>query len=238
MAHDHYQLVTISDGKSDAAAIMQIFTGIFDGRLKGDVRLLNYCNEVPVSYAATVKSVASDSVELSIHEHQAQLLKQSNSTLIRSRHFDKGLGVHAYAAYVNVAKQAVILHNFAYAQVKAERREAVRVRVGGALPVQFFCDHIVITGAMIDISANGVSILASSPLPATVEGAGLLSFNLLDTPLTMPATFVRAKSTEGNQQMAIFTIAPDRITDAVIGKFIYQRQVEVISALKEGLYMD
>lgn len=88
---------------------------------------------------------------------------------------------------------------------------------------------------MIDISASGISLWVDSPLPATVTGAGVMAFTLMDSPLTMPATFVRAKPTSDNQQIAIFTIAPDRLTDTVIGKYIYQRQVEVIVALKEGL---
>jgi hypothetical protein len=54
----------------------------------------------------------------------------------------------------------------------------------------------------------------------------------------MPATFVRAKPTGDNRQVAIFTITPDRLTDTVIGKYIYQRQVEVIVALKEGLVVE
>lgn len=239
MAQDHYQLVTINDGKSDADAIVRTLSDVLAGRLKSDLTLLNYCNEIPVNYSTTINAVENDSVELSVHEHQALILKQNNSTLIKSKHFDKGLGVHCYAAYVNVPKKAVILHNFAYAQIKAERREAVRVRVNTRLPVRFFCEHVITDGTVIDISASGISILTSACPPATIEGVGgVLSFTLLDTPLTMPATFVRSKATNDNQYIAIFTITPDRISDTVIGKYIYQRQVEVILALKDGLVVD
>jgi len=238
MAHDHYQLVTIADGKTDADAIAKVFAGMQAGHLKCDLSLLNYCNEIPVNYATTILAVEKDSVELSVHEHQALILKQNSSTLIKSKHFDKGLGVHCYAAYVNLAKKVAILHNFAYAQIRAERREAVRVKVNSTLPVKFFCDNVVIEGTMVDISANGVSIVSQTPLPASVEGKGVLSFTLLDSPLTMPATFVRGLPESNNQQIAIFTIEPDRLTDSVIGRFVYQRQVEVILALKEGFVVD
>ncbi|MGB4600354.1 MAG: PilZ domain-containing protein [Trichlorobacter sp.] len=239
MGNDHYQLVTINDGKSDADAIIKVFSAMQDGRLKCDLSLLNYCNEVPVCYSATIATVEDDSVELSVHEHQALIMKQNNSTLIKSQHFGKGLGVHCYAAYVNVPKKAAILHNFAYAQIRADRREAVRVKVTGALPVTFICGQVVITGTMIDISATGISLLSNGIVPATVEGAGVISFPLEGTPLTMPALFVRAKpSNNDNQQVCIFTIAPDRITDSAIGRFIYQRQVEIILALKEGMVIE
>jgi len=105
MGNDHYQLVTINDGKSDADAIIKVFSAMQDGRLKCDLSLLNYCNEVPVCYSATIATVEDDSVELSVHEHQALIMKQNNSTLIKSQHFGKGLGVHCYAAYVNVPKK-------------------------------------------------------------------------------------------------------------------------------------
>jgi len=107
------------------------------------------------------------------------------------------------------------------------------------LPVTFICGQVVITGTMIDISATGISLLSNGIVPATVEGAGVISFPLEGTPLTMPALFVRAKpSNNDNQQVCIFTIAPDRITDSAIGRFIYQRQVEIILALKEGMVIE
>ncbi len=236
MADDHYQLVSIQDGKSDADAIVQTLSAMQEGRLKPDLVLLNYCSEIPVSYSATVQAVDKDSVELAVHEHQAVLLKQNNSTLLKSRHFDKGLAVHCYAAYVNIPKKAAILHNFAYAQIRAERREAVRVKVNGVIPVSFTVDGVTISGRLLDISASGISFVADSPMPATVEGTGQFVFTLLDTPLTVPGVFVRVKTDAENRQIAIFTMTPDRASDTVIGKYIYQRQVEVILALKEGLF--
>lgn len=237
MVQDHFQLISVVDGKTDAAAIMRLFAEMRAGRLKNDLTLLNYCDEIPVSYGTSILSVDQDSVELSVHEHQAQILKQKNSTLIKSASFVKGLSVHCYATYVNVAKKVAILHNFAYAQIKAERREAVRVKVGAPLPVTFICQQVAISGTMIDISASGISLLVDKPLPATIEGPGVMSFTLEDTPLTTPAQFVRSIATTGDRQIAICTIKPDRITDSAIGRCIYQRQVEVILALKEGLIL-
>lgn len=238
MGQDHYQLVTINDGKSDADAIIKVFSEMLEGRLKCDLSLLNYCNEVPVSYACTIATVEKDSVELSVHEHQALILKQNNSTLIRSKHFEKGLGVHCYAAYVNVNKKAVILHNFAYAQIRADRREAVRVKVNRTMPVRFFRENMIVEGTMVDISASGISILSQGAPSATLEGPGLLSFTIGDNPLTVPGEFVRSKPNEDNRHICIFTMTPDRLADTAIGKFIYQRQVEIILALKEGMVIE
>ena len=121
MKNDIYHLVTVKDGASDNTSIVKVFTEMAAGRLKSDFTLLNYYDEVPVSYGSTIVVVDGDSVELKIHEHQALILKHDNSTLIKSRHFHHELGVHCYASYVNVAKKTAILHNFAYAQIRAER---------------------------------------------------------------------------------------------------------------------
>lgn len=235
MKSDVYHLVTVNDGKSDAASIIKVFSEMAAGHLKSDLRLLNYYHEVPVSYGATITAVENDSVELSAHEYQAAILKHDNGTLIKSRHFHNELGVHCYAVYVNVPRKTVVLHNFAYAQIRAERREAVRVTVHGSLPVAFSCGNVTIEGSLVDISGNGMSI-HSSVVPATeADQPGLLSFALAGIPLAVPGSFVRTRTNGNDEHICIFQMKPDRMSDSAIGKFIYQRQVEIIQELKEGL---
>jgi len=238
MKNDIYHLVTVNDGASDSAAILKVFSEMEAGRLKSDFMLLNYYDEVPVSYGSTITSVEEDSVELKVHEHQALILKHDNSTLIKSRHFHHDLGVHCYASYVNIAKKIVILHNFAYAQIRAERREAVRVKVRDRLALKFSYDGVTIEGKLLDISGCGVSI-RSDFVPAT-EGdqAGVLSFSLSGTPVTVAGSFVRATANGNEGYVCVFKIKPDRSTDNIIGRFIYQRQVEIIQQLREGLVVE
>lgn len=234
MKNDVYNLVTVNDGKTDAAAIIKVFSEMAAGRLKCDLKLLNYYDEVPVCYPSTIKAVENDSVELAVHEHQALVIKYDSSTLIKSRHFHNELGVHCYAAYASIPKKLVILHNFAYAQIRAERREAVRVKVRGTTKVMFSYENVTIEGKMIDISGNGISI-HSGVVPATEsDQSGLLNFTLTGTSLAVPGSFVRATPTEDGH-VCMFQMKPDRRTDSIIGQFIYQRQVEIIQLLKEGL---
>jgi hypothetical protein len=235
MKKDVYNLVTVNDGKSDSAAIVRVFSEMAAGRLKCDLQLINYYCEVPVSYASSITAVEKDSVELAVHEHQALVIKHHNSTLIKSKHFHNELGVHCYAAYASIPKKLVALHNFAYAQIRAERREAVRVNVRGTLPVTFSYENVSIEGDMDDISGSGISI--HSPLvPATkTDQPGLLSFTLTGTSLVVPGSFVRATPMESDRHICMFKMKPDRRTDTIIGQFIYQRQVEIIQLLKEGL---
>jgi hypothetical protein len=238
MKNDVYRLVTVKDGASDTAAIVKVFADMAAGRLKCDLRLLNYYDEVPVSYGSTIATVEQDSVELSVHEHQALIMKQHNNTLIKSQHFYNGLGVHCYAAYVNVPKKTVILHNFAYAQIRAERREAVRVKVHGNPGVTFSYNDVTIEGSMVDISGNGLSIHCDTPPATAADQAGLLFFTLGGMPLAVPGLLVRAGTDGSEGHLCIFQMKPDRRSDTVIGQFIYQRQVEIVQQLKEGLIVE
>jgi len=238
MKDDIYHLVTVNDGASDSAAIIKVFSEMVAGRLKSDITLLNYYDEVPVSYGSTIAAVEGDSVELKVHEHQALVLKHDSSTLIKSRHFHNELGVHCYASYVNVAKKIAILHNFAYAQIRAERREAVRVKVRDRLPSKFSYGGVTIEGNLLDISGSGVSI-QSDLVPATnSDQGGVLTFTLAGTPVRVAGSFVRATANGSEGHICVFKIKPDRATDNIIGRFIYQRQVEIIQQLKEGLVVE
>jgi hypothetical protein len=238
MKSDVYNLVSVSDGKSDAAAILKVFSEMAAGRLKCDLRLLNYYDEVPISYGTTITIVDNDSVELAVHEHQAVIIKHDKSTLLKSKHFHNEFGVHCYAAYVNVLKKTAILHNFAYAQIRAERREAVRVKVRGKLPVKFSYESVIIEGNMVDISGTGISFITGS-FPATnADQLGVLHFMISGGTLEVPGSFVRGIPTTNDEHICIFQMKPDRRNDTVIGQFIYQRQVEIIQLLKEGLVLE
>lgn len=238
MRKDVYNLVTVKDGKSDSEAIVKVFGEIAAGKLKSDIRLINYYDEVPVSYNSTITAVETDSVELAVHEHQALIIKHDNSTLIKSKHFHNELGVHCYAAYVNTAKKVAVLHNFAYAQIRAERREAVRVRVRGKIPVTFSYDNVTVEGNMIDISGNGISFQSELVPSTNSDQSGLLSFTLNGTPLEVPGSFVRVNTRGNDGNICMLQMKLDRKNDTVIGQFIYQRQIEIILQLKEGLVVE
>jgi PilZ domain len=238
MKNDIYHLVTVADGKSDNASIIKVFSEMAKGRLKCDLRLLNYFDEVPVSYGSSITTVDEDSVELALHEHQALIIKHHKNTLIKSSHFHNELAVHCYAAYVSVPKKTAILHNFAYAQIRAERREAVRVKVHGKLPVTFSYDNINIEGNLVDISGNGISINSNQVTATDTDQSGVLSFSLAGTNLAVPGSFIRCATNGKGEHICIFQMKPDRRSDNLIGQFIYQRQVEIIQQLKEGLVVE
>ncbi|MBJ6724548.1 PilZ domain-containing protein [Geomesophilobacter sediminis] len=229
---DTYQLVTLENGTQDAASILNVFAEMASGGRKPDLTLLNYYHEVPVSYPATVVGIEADSVELAVHEHQAMVIKSDNSTLVKSAHFPNGLGVHCYAAYANVTKKTVILHNFAYAQIRAERRDAVRVRLDQPVPVCLSSRESKSVGTIVDISGCGISVQCAEPPAVTPEGEVQLSFGVLGTMLSVSAAFVRTIANGEEGPICSFQLRPDSRAENLIGRFIYQRQIEIIQDLK------
>lgn len=233
--NDIYRIVTLDNGEADTASIINVFSEIDAGHLKCDISLLNYYNEVPVNYSATISAIDNDSLELSVHGCQAVVIKLDNSTLIKSKHFPKELGVHCYAAYVSVPKKTVILHNFAYAQIRAERREAVRVSINKPIQVNFSYNNVSINGTMVDISRAGVSVYSTEVPAIDTDQSIVLFFNIMNTLLTVRGSFVRTAKSESYDQIYIFQIKPDMKFETVISQFIYQRQIEIIQDLKDAL---
>jgi len=236
MVHrDVYNIVTVENGNADNKSILKVFTEMAAGRIKSDIKLLNYFHEIPISYSATINNVEDDSIELSVNHHQALIIKQDKFTLIKSKHFHKDYGVHCYANYINVPKSIVILNNFAYAVIRAERREAVRVNVEKCrIHVGFTFENVTLEGTMLDISGSGALVFASV-LPSTPnEQPGSLAFAIMGTQLTVPAIFLKASETkDGN--ICVFTFNLDRRSDNIVAQFIYQRQVEIIQDLKDDI---
>ncbi len=232
MKKNVFRQVTVNGKESDNDAIINVFSKMVTGQLKCDLKLLNYCGEVPVSYGLTITAVDKDSVELLVHEHQALIIKHDKYTIVKSDHLHNELGVHCIATYVNVPKRKVILQNFAYAQIRSEKREAVRVKVNGILPVRFSYENVNFEGSMVDLSGNSISINSNAVPEIKTDQSGILFFALTDTLLEVLGSFVKSSKNGTGGHICVFQIKPDWMSDGIIDKYISHRQVEIIQQLK------
>ena len=227
-----FQIVSIQDGKQDMEAILHILREIKSGRLKNDLKLLNYYHEVPISYAAKIETVDADCIEVTAHQAQAVVLGLQKQVLLTSALFPQGLGVHCFVEYVNVKNCFAVLGRFAYASIRAERRGAVRVRVDGFFPATYVADAQSIIGRADDISVSGVAIYTHQPSPVGIIENGILQIDVQGTELALPATMVKSAETD-DRFVHTFRFEADKNADKVISQYIYSRQVEIIRQIKE-----
>jgi len=227
-----FQLVSIKDGKQDLEAILHILREIRAGRLKNDLKLLNYYHEVPISYAARIETIDADCIEVTAHQAQAVVLGLQKQALLTSALFPQGLGVHCFVEYVNVKNCLAVLGRFAYASIRAERRGAVRVSISGCMAATYTAETQSISGRADDISVSGVAIHNHQAVPTGISDSGILQLSIQGTELQLPATLI--KSAENDDDFVhTFRFEPDKNADKVISQYIYSRQVEIIRQLKE-----
>lgn len=227
-----YQIVSLKDGTQDFAAIIQTLREIHSGKLKNDLRLINYYHEVPVSYPVVIEHVDAEMVDLKVHQSQSVVLAAQKQALLKSAAFPQGLGVHALTERVNVPKCAVTLGRFAYASIRADRRESVRVTVDGQVEATYQTDQQTVIGWLQDISLTGCALLSDSALPTGIADQGTARLTLDATCLSVPARLVNSRQKDGGY-LHTFQIEVDKQADKVISQYIYNRQVQIIQALKE-----
>lgn len=231
---DTYQLVRLQDGKQDFKEIVEILQAMKSGKLKNDLKLLNYYHEVPVSYPVKIDTVEPDGIEVSTHQAQAVLLSLQKQSLLTSAAFPQGLGVHGFVEYINVKNCFAVLGRFAYASIRASRRGAVRVRVGEHIRGLFQVEKQAVQGELIDISLSGVALRVVGHLPAGLPEAGMLQLDFVSTSVAVPANIVKIVEIDSDTFCRL-RIEPDVKADKVISQYLFGRQVEIIRDLKEQI---
>lgn len=230
---EYYQLVQVTDARRDSDAILSILTAMDQKKLPGDLRLLNYYREMPVSYPASLLGIDQDMVELGVHKHQAVAMKAERNAILKSSHFPHDVLAKVFT--VKVEKSLALVTNFAYAVVRAERRRFVRVEISEQIEAGFRGDGLVLTGSLADISVGGVSILAGGDARFTIDMPGTVLLKLPSRPLEVPARLYKIHET-GDRWRYVFELTTAPRTEMEISQFIFQRQTELIREIKEGMY--
>jgi c-di-GMP-binding flagellar brake protein YcgR len=230
---DHYQFVSQGSAREDSAAIVAILQKMHRGELSSDLRLLNYYEEIPVSYQAKIDYIEDDMVDVSVHQHQAVVMKLGKKTIMKSQHFAHEVLANVFR--VDVGKTLATLTNFAYVVVRAERRKFVRVTVKGRFEVIFTDGEQKLRGCLHDISLTGLAVVSSdSVCNIETQTEGTLLLSLGDKPLSLPGKLLKTVAVEGEQRY-IFEFEASSRDEGAISQFIFQRQVEIIKDLKDAI---
>lgn len=230
---DHYQLISRATAREDSAEIVAILQKMARGELSSDIRLLNYYEEIPVSYPARLEYIEDDMVDLSVHQHQAVVMKYEKKSIMKSQHFPHEVLANVFRVDVN--KQLATTTNFAYVVVRAERRRFVRVTVKGRYEVIFTDGERKLRGYLHDLSLTGLAAICGAGEPEfETLTAGTLLLSLGDKPLSLPGRLLKVLTADGERRQ-IFEFEVTSREEAVISQFIFQRQVEIIKDLKDAI---
>jgi hypothetical protein len=228
--NDMYQMIQLAGAEEDGAEILGALAAIKAGKLKNDLKLLNYFREIPVSYGATIETVEESHVELAVHQIQAVVISFEKMTVLKSSHFPKD--VIANVNYVNIEKSRLVLSGFSYAIVRADRRMSVRVELSEPIYASFSASGQTATGRLHDMSLTGVSINVSEDPGIPLSQNGELTVTLPIGNITVPASLLKISTLDDGYRLA-FEIEATRATELSISKYILQRQVEIIRELKD-----
>ncbi|MBU5611710.1 PilZ domain-containing protein [Geomonas azotofigens] len=229
--NDIYQRLQVAGEAQDQTEIIATLAAIKTGKLKNDLRLLNFYREVPVSYGAEVLTVEEHDAELQVNQIQAVVIAHEKVTVLKSSHFRRD--VAATATYVNVEKSRVVLSNLGYALVRADRRMSVRVQLGSAIDATFAAPELdQVHGRLHDMSLTGMSINVARDPGLPVSQKGELRIAIPAGSITVTASLLKVFHLEEGFRL-VFEIEPSRAAELSISQYIFQRQVEIIKELKD-----
>jgi hypothetical protein len=220
---------TYDEDQAEIIAILQ-------AHAKQQLKLINYYMGMPLSYPATIAQIDRGVVDLDVQAQQAFTIEQSRSTFIRSPIFKHD--VFAQAQYVNIGKRAATFVKFCYVELMAERRNFLRLELQPSPETVIESPLGILDGKLHDISLAGLNILIDSYCPLERNTEMPIRFTLSSIEhnqsfnVTLPASML-AITAEAPPYNYAFAISPDKTLERQLSQFIFQRQIEIIRAIKD-----
>ncbi len=220
----------------DFADIIATFQDLLESGRTG-IKLINYYHGLPLCYPASIEGVEHGMIDLDIHPQQAVAIERDKYTFIKCDAFPHTIGAHVQ--YINVHKRTAVLMRFFFAEIMAEQRNAIRLRLNPATDAAFESPGGTVHGKLYDLSAGGASVLVEQAVDIPDDTELTLQFmvpNIIQNTHTIvatPARYVDTLERPGSSLMR-FTITPDKNVEQHISHYVFQRQVEIIRDLKEA----
>ena len=220
----------------DQAEILKTFLRNLTAKDGAKVILTNYYRGLPVTYPATVLGVEHGSLDLEVNKQQAVAIDSDHYTLIRSALFP--FPIFAHAQYVNIKKHAVSLSKLCFVEVLAEKRAAVRLNLEPPVHATIHVGDQGIAGELMDISTQGLAVSVDDCV--TLERGAEMSIRfMLPDSVLMKQTLLKVSANlvdivgEASPYRYKFRILPEKHQEQTISRYSFQRQVEIIRAIKE-----
>jgi len=226
------QLHLLTTAGSDE--ILTLLVGLSQWPKPPRFQLYNYYKEVPVAASAEILYLFEDSLCCRTNETQTRAIEISRHTILKCP--DLPHDVYAQARY-NPDSHEIFLSAFSYVEVLPERRNSIRVKIGGLLFVEVEAGPDRFRAKLKDLALGGCALEVSDKALLGSFTYFYLNFTLSLANRPAPVT-LRVLSrllrfeTEDSPYRCIFLFELDRGSEDLIGMFIAQRQGEIIRELK------
>lgn len=222
----------------DQADILSIIHAELVKNQKLEVQLINYYKGMPVSYKAKVVGIDKNALDLDISPEQAVAMLAERYTFIRSNLFRSVILAHAQ--YLSIKHKAVSLRKLCYVEIMAERRKHIRLELEPPLKAVFYSSSGVVRGELVELSMGGAIMTVTEPFDGVIGEETTITVMVPDAEqnttynIKLPSILVDVLDGVCPRQIRLSITADDRISDRVIAKYLYYRQVDLIRELKEA----
>ena len=223
-----YQPVTVQNARKDEEAILKALSAIRTGKRPNDLFLLNYYNELPISFGATIEYIDRGIVVLMVHSFQAVAMMMQNMTFIRSNLLPHW--IVANVLKVDRENNLAFLALFSYVHNPSERRMHVRITLPEMVEASFHNRKLQVPGAVQEISFGGVALLAPQENVLKEREKGMVSLQLPTVKLDVPGTFIKYQEQESLHRH-IFLLEMNTKCEKILSQYIYQQQSRIMKEL-------
>ena len=230
-----YKTFLLVSKDEDHKVIHDSLNEIFRKDPAAEFTLFNIYKELPITSRGTIVEVKKSTVEFRTSALQFAVIGEARELLIQSDVLGKC--IIAKALELDDRRLQVTLGDFGYAEVHADKRISVRVRLKLPMQLQLTVDGNKLSGVIHDISIGGVCVRTFAgdlmARASTIElrlkllhaGTG----ELLD--VLIPSRLLRIDKS-GLQAKCVLLFEHTIRSEQVLSTFIYQRQSEIIKELK------
>jgi hypothetical protein len=221
----------------DQADILSIIRAEFAKHSKLELQLINYYKGMPVSFKAIVAGIDKYSVDLDVHPQQVVAMSTEHYTFVRSKLFKHD--IVAKVQYVNIRRKTILLKQLCYVEIIAEHRKHIRLQLEPPIKALFNSSTGIVRGKLIELSMAGAVMSVVQPFDEVLGEETHLSLMVPDIDqnttynIKIPAKLIDVSDETKPRQYKFSITTDDRISDRVISKYLYHRQVDIIRELKD-----
>jgi hypothetical protein len=226
---NHYQLLTVQGAVEDNSSIVKALSAIMYNNLLNDLVLLNYHDEMPISFGAAIERISNGIVIMSVHSFQAVAMLMQKMTFLKSDLLPHW--VMANVLKIDRENNLAYLALFSYIQNTSERRNYVRMKLPDMVEASFHTHHLEVPGAVREISFGGLAILAEHEKVLKEKEKGIIRLSLPNARLDVPGVFLQCQDQDFLKRH-IFQMKMNAKNKEIFSQFIFEQQSKIMEEFK------